>query len=155
MEQEKINIWGKVGCELPDGSLCYACCVLSRIELENTYVSVIKPENSPCPNLYSRDKESNDYQGCKLQNNGKPGNCLGWHCSMADLNKKMDFIAQGLSLGLVTEAKAITSALKLLREKGGTVNIVGVIKNEVLDKSVLLTKITNSKDLIACDLDET
>lgn len=155
MAQEKLNIWGKAGCELPDGNLCFACCVLSRIELENTYASVIKPENSPCPNLYSCSEEANGYRGCKFQNNGKPGGCLGWHCSNADLNGKMDYIAQGLSLGLVTEAKAITYALKLLKENGRIANVVGFIKNGVLDKSVLLTKITNSKELIACDPDET
>lgn len=108
MKELGLNIWGKAGCGRPDGGLCTACCVLPNIELEGTYVSLAKPAHSPCPNLAP--------QGCRLHLKGKPDTCKTWHCSMADLNGKIDLIAQGLSLGEVTDKEAVTAASELLNE---------------------------------------
>lgn len=91
----KENIWGKGGCELPNGRLCNACCVLPEIELENFIVSVGKPENTPCPNLNSFEG------GCKLHFSGKPDTCRNWHCSKANNDDKLKLIAGALALGIV------------------------------------------------------
>lgn len=155
MEIERANIWGKPGCELPNGKICNACCVLLNIELAGVYASVAKPENSPCPHLYGQNGEDADKQGCDLHFSGKSDNCKNWHCSMTSLNRKLDLIAQGLSLGLVTEAEAFSSASTLLggRQKKNN-DSAGIIQDMILAGSVMLSKITYPKELIERDLDE-
>lgn len=129
MKELEVNIWGNTGCELPNGKLCTACCVLSNIELEGVYVSLAKPAHSPCPNLE---------EGCKLHLVGvKPDSCKSWHCSMADLNGKLDLIAQGLSLEQVSEEEAVLA--------GGAF---------VLFRAKYLSKMTYNRALIERDLDE-
>lgn len=146
MKELRLNIWGKTECERPDGGLCTACCVLPNIELEGTYVSLAKPANSPCSNL---DK------GCTLHQKGKPDTCKTWHCSMADLNGKIDLIAQGLSLGEVNDKEAVTAASELLNENGVTHDeIDDSIKAKVILRSVELYEITQKRALILRDLNE-
>jgi len=147
MEIERANIWGKPGCELPNGKICNACCVLLNVELEGTYVSISKLENSPCPYLYGQDGKDVDKQGCSLHLSGKSDNCKNWHCSMANLNRKLDLVAQGLSLGLVTESEAFAS-VSILFEGGQQ------IRDRILAGSVMLSKITRKKELVVRDLEE-
>ena len=151
--QERTNIWGKSNCDLPNGKLCQSCCVLPNIELEGTYVSVGKPANSPCPHLNNYNEEEG--QGCNLHLKGKPETCKTWHCSMAYLDLKLDLIAQGLSLESVTESEAILSAKELLKGRVDGKVVNDIIKFGILEKSVVLTKITHQKDLVIQDLDET
>lgn len=138
----EINIWGKRGCELPDGKLCNACCILPNIELEGVYVSVGKPANSPCPHLGQE-------AGCSLHTNGKPEACVSWHCSVTDISTKVDLIAQGLSSGLVTSGEAAEAAFKFLRG-----DISGV-KEKIISRANYLSNMTHAKDLMHGDLDET
>lgn len=151
--QERTNIWGKPNCDLPDGKLCQACCVLPNIELEGTYVSVGKPANSPCQYLNNYDSE--DGQGCNLHPDRKPETCKNWHCSVARMDLKLDLIAQGLSLESVTESEAILSAKELFKGRVDGKVVDDIIKFGILDKSVVLTKITHKRNLIVQDLDET
>ena len=142
MKESEANIWGKSSCELPNGGLCIACCVLPEIELEGTYVSVSKPANSPCPHLADK--------GCSLSGVKKPDACRGWHCSMAGLNGKLDLVAQSLSLGQVSEAEATSSASRLLGANQGD-----IINTVVLARSVQLSEVTHKRELVVRDLDET
>ena len=144
--QERKNIWGKTGCELPNGNLCTACCVLPQVELESFYVSLIKPANSPCPHLVDK--------GCGLHNTGKPSAC-GWHCSMANKLGKVDLIAQALSQGSVTQTEASLAAFELMRTSMTGVELSEFIKSRVLDRSMYLRRVTYPKVLIERDLDET
>lgn len=155
MEIERANIWGKPNCELPNGKICNACCVLLNIELSGVYTSVAKPENSPCPHLYGQKGEDVDKQGCSLHFSGKSDNCKGWHCSMTSLNRKLDLVAQGLSLGLVTESEAVSSALVLLenRQKENC-DFVESVRDRILARSAMLSDITYKKDLVVRDLIE-
>jgi hypothetical protein len=146
---EQINIWGKPGCELPNGKLCNACCVLPNIELEGTYVSVGKLANSPCPYL------NDTGEGCSLQISGKPEACKTWHCSMTGADGKINLIAQGLSLGLVSEHKAVSLAIGLVKKYLPNVKeLSSYIKNEVLGRSIIFSEITHAKGLVVRDLDE-
>lgn len=103
---ERINIWGKAGCELPNGKLCTACCVYPNIELEGSLVSVAKSENSPCPYL----KKNND--GCSRHGTKKPINCTNWHCSGADNQYKLELIIESLALKQVTFEEAERACLQ-------------------------------------------
>lgn len=136
---ERINIWRRPDCELPSGKLCNACCVLPNIELSGFVVSVAKPENSPCP--YLTDDSGKEGKGCSLHSRGKPETCLSWHCSNLKGSDKIIYIAQGLSLGLVDEADAVTAA----GESG---------KSMLIDMARRLSKITVQKELVTRDLDE-
>ena len=142
---ERLNIWGKEGCELPSGKLCNACCILPDIELEGTIVSVGKPANSPCPNL------SIIGEGCSLHQKGKPETCKSWNCGRADLFGKLDLIAEGLSRSLVNETEAVVAASKLLKD---TADPDGIIGFSVLDEAVRLSNVTFKKELILRDLNE-
>ena len=133
---ERINIWGKPGCELPSGKLCNACCVLPNVELSGFVVSVAKPENSPCPNL--ADDSGKEGFGCKLHPIGKPETCLSWHCSSLTGSDKINYVAQGLSLGLVDE----DSALAAVGESG---------KSLLIDTAKHLSNITRKRELITRD----
>lgn len=128
---ERLNIWGKPGCELPNGKLCNACCILPEIELEGTIVSVSKPANSPCPHL------NDSGQGCSLHPDGKKEICKSWHCGVAGTESKINLIAQGLSSGLVSET-----------------DISDDIKNEVVGRSIIFSEITIPRDLVIRDLIE-
>ena len=142
---ERLNIWGKEGCELPSGKLCNACCILPDIELEGTIVSVGKPANSPCPNL------SIIGEGCSLHQKGKPETCKSWNCGRVDLFGKLDLIAEGLSQSLVNETEAVTAASNLL---DGTANPDGIIRFGVLDEAIRLSNITSKKELTLRELNE-
>lgn len=148
MKETGQNIWGKKGCELPNGGLCTACCVFPNIELEGTYVSLAKPANSPCPNLAPQE-------GCRLHLKGKPDTCRAWHCSASDLNGKLDLIAQGLSLGEVNDNEAVTAASELLNENSVTHDETDAsIKAKVILRSVEIYGITQKRALILRDLNE-
>jgi hypothetical protein len=148
--QERTNIWGKFGCDLPNGKLCHACCVLPNIELEGVYVSVGKPANSPCPYLAGSDGKTE--QGCSKHLNEKPEACKTWHCEAADLNSQLELIAEGLSLDLVNTPEATSSASVLL---GSLPNPDGFIKYNILDKAAALSKITHKRALVVRDVVET
>jgi hypothetical protein len=49
---EKLNMWGKPGCELPDGGTCHCCCALS-IDTQATCgpVSIDHDLYQRCPTL--------------------------------------------------------------------------------------------------------
>lgn len=147
MKETGINVWGKPGCEFPNGKLCNACCILPNIELEGTYVSVGKPANSPCPHLAD--------QGCSLHSHGKPDACENWHCSATGTDYKIDLIAQGLSSGIVTKTEAFEAAYELLKDSTKSNKLIDLLQSRVLDRSVELSKITRKRDLITQDLDET
>lgn len=147
MKEAETNIWGKPGCELPNGRLCNACCVLPEIELEGIYVSLAKLANSPCPHLAGA--------GCDLHLNGKPDACKNWHCSNTGSDYKIDLIAQGLSSSLVTETEALSAAFEILRSRAKGNTLIYLIQSGVLDRSAQLSTITHNKDLVARDLDET
>lgn len=148
MKEIEINIWGKPGCELPNGKLCTACCVLPEIELEGTYVSLAKPAHSPCTRLTDK--------GCSLHSsNRKPDACKGWHCSKANLGGKLDLIAQSLSLGQVSEKEAVSSASELVDDNVGGKNMEFYLNTSVLSRSVELSRITYPRELVERDLDET
>lgn len=124
----KKNIWGQSGCLLPDGvNLCESCCVLPQIELGNEYASVIKPANTPCPNLAK-------IGGCSIHSH-KPESC-SWHCSMADRATRLDLIAQALSEGKVSAEEAQIAS--------GGVNAT--------DRSTYLQKKTINRDLLGGDI---
>lgn len=109
---ENKNIWGKPGCELPDGSLCNACCILPEIELEGTVISLKKLENTPCPNLLEGGK------GCSLHlKKEKPETCQNWHCSQAPYHKKFEYVAQAIASGIVTDKEAIIAMSKLIGDR--------------------------------------
>ncbi|KKR43263.1 MAG: hypothetical protein UT76_C0012G0003 [Candidatus Woesebacteria bacterium GW2011_GWB1_40_12] len=137
--QERINIWGKQGCELPSGKLCNACCVLPNIELDGQLVSITKPENSPCPHL--NDSSGKKGEGCGLHQKGKPGTCESWHCSSLRTSDKVNYIAQELSLGLVSETEALAVASESIRSL-------------LIDTAKRISKITTGRELIVRDLDE-
>ena len=139
--ERKNNIWGRAGCELPNGKLCSACCVLPDIELEGALVSVGKPANSPCPYL--------DNDGCQRQLAGKPDTCNDWHCSIADLGGKLNLVAQTLSLGQVDEDSAIEAVVRLTGTSWESA------QKDVLERSAYLSKITQKRELVTRDLDET
>lgn len=143
----EINIWGRGSCHLPNGNLCTACCVLPEVELGGTYASVIKPANSPCPNI-------KDGVGCTLQGEAKPGACKAWHCSQATLWGKLDLIAQGLSLDLVSQDQALSSAAILLAQAGRYTGVEEIMTEKVLQRSAGLTNITGEKDLVGGEINE-
>lgn len=145
---ERVNIWGKPGCELPNGRLCNACCVLPNIELEGFYTSVAKPKNSPCPHLVDNTGKSGE--GCLLHQKAKPEACRSWHCSSLGNLKKADYIAQALSSGQVSESEAKAAVAEIFKEKHSE----GVFKYSIVGKARALTRITGKKDLIYRDLDE-
>lgn len=66
--KEKINIWGKTGCELPNGSLCQACCL-----------ALVIPE-IPKEELTTCRHQTNDGCGIYTQEH-RPGRCATYHCS--------------------------------------------------------------------------
>jgi hypothetical protein len=147
MKETGNNIWGKPGCELPEGKLCNACCILPNIELEGTYTSLAKPANSPCPHIA--------IQGCDLHLQRKPDACKGWHCSMANVNGKVELIAQGLSTGQVTRTDALVAAYDILKDDAKGNRLIDLLQVGVLDRSVELLRITHPRDLIERDLVET
>jgi hypothetical protein len=69
---------------------------------------------------------------------------------MADLNYKLDLIAQSLSLGQVSETEAFFSASKLTGN-----DREDVVKMTVLDRSARLLGVTRQRELIVRELDET
>lgn len=139
---ERINIWGKAGCELPNGKLCTACCVLPEVELEGTIVSVKKPAFSPCPNL----KRAEEGQGCNLHQNGKGDICKNWHCSGLGNNYRVDLIAGALSLGSVTESEAILAVKQL---QG-----VEYLETDMIERSKSYSTKIHNMELVGGDLDE-
>lgn len=140
--EERLNIWGKTGCNLPDGGLCRACCVLPDIELEGSVFSVGKPENSLCPYL------NQSAGGCTLEGKGKPDNCTSWDCSKASNEYKLDLIAQSLALKDVTIKEAIDACNAWLGDPAENT------KMRLIDESERLKILTTQKDLITRDLVE-
>lgn len=145
--EERINIWGKNGCSLPNGKLCNACCILPEVELEGTIVSVKKPGFSPCPNL------SKDGQGCSLHLKGnKPAAC-SWHCSQANTEHKLELIAQTLSSGSISLVDANLAIANLIKDTGNRVPLPCVIE-DVYQNSEIIRKNTKTRELVCGDLDE-
>ncbi len=107
---ERLNIWGKLGCELPNGKLCHACCDLMTINF-GFDAGPYKAGRSPCP---YQNSVLNGGEGCSCQDN-KPANCKLYFCGSEDNVIKADLIAKGLALGLVTEEEAISTAGKILK----------------------------------------
>ncbi len=145
---ERLNIWGKPGCELPNGQLCNACCILPEIELEGCVGSLKKPANTPCPNL------SEDGQGCKFHLTGdKPENCQSWHCSQLSEYNKSEYVAQAISSGIVSNSEAVRAMENLL---SGKVNpsVIGDRVTQVFLTADDLTRITMSRELVPGEPDE-
>ena len=144
---ERINIWGKPGCELPDGKLCNACCILPEIELEGNLTSVKKQGFTECPYL------SKDGQGCSLHKTGdKPGACA-WHCSQADLNHKLELVSQTLSSGKISKEDVDLSVMNLLKGLKRSVSLSLILDDVYLYSENIKTK-TMPRELIYGDLDE-
>jgi hypothetical protein len=150
---ERQNIWGKPDCQLPDGKLCNACCILPEIELEGYIVSVAKPANSPCQHLVGSEVAK---RGCDLHSGGKPDVCKSWHCSMADLDGKINLISQGIMSNLVSESEACAFALNVLKENNlENLYFINEIRSEITGRAGMLSKITHPRDVVVRDLDET
>ena len=138
----KENIWGKEGCELPGGGLCTACCVLPNIELEGSFVSIGKPENTPCPHL------NQSKGGCNLHNNGKPDTCRNWHCSKAGNDYKTELIIGGLALGLVNSDQAVAAASNWNNNENRDT------RNHIENEANRLIQDIKPRELICRDLEE-
>lgn len=145
---ERLNIWGKPGCELPNGQLCNACCILPEIELEGVVGSLKKPANTPCPNL------SEDGQGCKLHLTGeKPENCQNWHCSQLPEHKKPEYVAQAIVSNIVSNSEAVRT-LDNLFSKNNETYVIGERVTETFLLADDLARITMPRELISGELDE-
>lgn len=144
---ERENIWGRPGCELPNGALCNACCILPAIELEGGIISVEKPEFTPCPNL------SKDGQGCSLHKTGnKPSSC-SWHCSQTQPYHKMELVSQAISTGIVTENEAEMAVARLVNEAGSVNSLEDVLSSVFLHAEYIRGK-TKIRPLIYGEPDE-
>lgn len=144
---ERTNIWGKSGCELPNGRLCDACCILPRIELEGTISSLIKPEFTPCPNL------SEDGQGCRLHAlKSKPDACR-WHCSQTNLDRKLELISQAISSGIVDNLEANLAVMNLMRNTKSSVPLSFIIGDVYLNAENIMAR-TMPRPLISGEIDE-
>lgn len=145
---ERLNIWGKPECELPNGKLCNACCILPAIELEGNVISAIKPEFTPCPNL------SVDGQGCSLHKTGdKPAACV-WHCSQADLDHKLEFVSQTLASGKVSKNDANLAVINLTKNSKSSVPLSSILDDVYINAGLIKGK-TCYRELEYRDLDET
>ncbi len=138
----KENIWGKEGCLLPNGKLCTACCVLPNIELEGSFISIGKPENTPCPHLNQLEG------GCSLHLNGKPDTCRNWHCSKAGNDYKLELITGGLALGLVNSDQAVRAASNWTNKE------ISEVRNQIENEANSLIQEIKSRELIYGDLME-
>lgn len=85
-----------------------------------------------------------------LHQKAKPETCRSWHCSSLSNPKRAAYIAQALSLGLVSESEARTAAEEIFKERYSE----DVFKYLIAEMSGRLTKITSKKDLIYRDLDQ-
>jgi|SRR3972149_3233193 len=116
MSERPTNIWGKKGCELPNGRLCHTCCELFTINF-GLDTGPYKNARSPCP---SQNSIINGGQGCSIWQD-KPTNCDIYHCGKEnpnipeELNRIQDLIAKSLALGLVTEDEAMKASRKFFK----------------------------------------
>lgn len=140
-QMKELNIWGRPDCELPNGKLCNVCCVLSKVELDGTIFSIVKPAFTPCSNL-NCELDS----GCSLHLQGKPENCKNWHCGFLGDNYRRDIIACALAQNLVTEEEAIEAIDKLGRGKEWV--------KEMFRKSNVFSGKIKKRDLIIGDINE-
>ncbi len=75
MTEAPINIWGKNGCEMPDGSLCTVCCrVFGFLSRWGDKHAVGKPIGEKCDFLSD--------SGCKIHGLA-PDSCGYYHCSQS------------------------------------------------------------------------
>lgn len=99
-EDTPINIWGKPGCELPNGGLCVACCQYFTIPAFDS------PAGRLCEHVVPG-------QGCRIifdANNPdlipliplRNGQCAAFHCSNADRTERGHFMNIARRLGQVT-----------------------------------------------------
>lgn len=145
---ERINIWGKPNCELPNGKLCNACCILPEIELEGNIVSVKKPDFTPCPNL------SKNGQGCSLhKTENKPAACA-WHCSQAPASRQIELISQAISTDIVSCTDADKAVEKIMRDTNTSVPLEFIIDDVHLNAERIKGN-TMHRELVYADLDET
>ena len=112
MNEGPINIWGKQGCELPQGGYCNACCIVFRIasKLAGGRGFFEKEAGVRCKNL----NQSTTVGGCDIQSY-KPSQCYFFHCSSDELAPmdKAKLIYQAASDGLV-DANDMNDALARL-----------------------------------------
>lgn len=130
----ETNIWGKRGCELPNGGLCTACCIRPGVVLSTDYGVTNKPEHTPCPNLCG--------DGCALQKTRrKPKMCIDFHCGHTTADEKLGLIAQAFSMGDVTEGQAIEASQRVSRRDEDAVQ--AALQQEV----IWLQQVTLSRPL--------
>ncbi len=109
-EKLPINIWGKPGCELPNGGLCNACCILFKInEPEWGETGFYKEENVPCTFLARMDGKG---MGCGIHGL-HPCVCQAYHCGKRPPMEKLFLIDTTQQAGLVSREEADTAVSKL------------------------------------------
>jgi hypothetical protein len=90
----KENAFGLPGCELPNGTLCDACCIVKSI------AALSKPKETRC-----------DYQlpegGCDLHGSDeKPPECRDFHCSDDSQHMNWEYIQKMEASGRITSDEA-------------------------------------------------
>jgi hypothetical protein len=103
MEVEKNNVWGKSGCELPDGNLCDACCIFYNIPEANSSAG------QHCQHM----KRDTGDQGCRIHEIS-PTRCQSFHCSNRPPAEKLELINTAYTEGQVTLQEAQEAVENLL-----------------------------------------
>ena len=110
MMKEELNVWGKSGCERPDGGRCTACCT-EMLVWDGSADDMVKMAGIDCD--YQRVGE-----GCSVfQSEVRPKCCGVFHCSRASESVRRKLVRRAGALGEVTEAE-MEAALKGLGERG-------------------------------------
>lgn len=109
MVQEALNIWGKAGCDLPDGSKCQVCCIGYQIIGDNGLF--ISGNQEHCP--LSKASDPKNIGWCNRYET-RPRMCAQFHCSDLNLSAKQALLYVAFCSGLIDYQTIEVNLAKLL-----------------------------------------